>query len=644
MFLGISMAYSIGEGNKLPVPGVSSLYDVNVLSTPDINVCYDGKSSTAIAIELLNAGTDTIFHLQLGWFYANDQMGSVSWTGTIAPNATQTVNLTNLSFSNSGDYTVSLWAKIGAADQDASNDSIAVNVHVYQPFQVNVLADTTVCKNTNVQVSLPSGFNSYQWSNGSSSSSTVLNSSGNHVVTITDLNGCASVDSMDLQSFAFPSSLLPGDTILCDGVILSPIVEAGYLQYAWSKGDSGSIVSIDQEGDYSLTVIDTMGCSYSDTMNVQYRALPNPSTPTQVSICNGDSTMINATGNFSSYVWSNGATTSSITISTPGTYYLTVTGATGCLGFDTVQILVNPLPSINFNDSVMCNLDPIVMDIGWYETYSWSNGDSTQNPLIESPGLYFVTVTDQNGCESIDSIDVVNYNVSVDLGPDTTICSGDGEYLVLGIYDSYLWNDGSHGSLQWIGSAGVYSVTVSQGACVVSDELTVYELPYPVASFSEVVTSPDVQFTNLSNVNTTLNWDFGDLTYSSSIDPFHSYVNPGIYDVSLEVRNMCDTVYFSKRVSIFPQASANIYVNDNLSVFPTLTSEFVNFKIEGVNTQELRYTVYDVTGKLLKSEETYYYGPDYIYQVNVSSFASGTYYLRISSDENMEVVKPFVKE
>ena len=636
------MVYSIGEGNKLP--GAVPVYDVSVLSTSDVNVCYEGKSSTAIAIELLNVGTDTIHHLQLGWYFASDQLGSVSWNGTIAPNSTQIVNLTNLSFSTNGDYSVSLWAKIGTADHDPTNDSIVVNVHVYQPFQVNVLTDTTVCKNANVPVSLPLGYNSYQWSNGSSSNSTTLTSNGNHVVTVTDVNGCASVDSMDLQTFAFPSSLLPGDTILCDGVILSPIVESGYVQYAWSKGDSGSIVSIDQEGDYSLTVIDTMGCIYSDTMNVQYRALPNPSTPTQVIICNGDSTVINANGNFSSYVWSNGATTSSITISTPGTYYVTVTGSTGCFGFDTVQLLVNPLPSINFNDSVMCNLDPIVMDIGWYETYSWSNGDSSQNPLIEFPGMYFVTVTDQNGCESTDSIEVINYNVSVSLGPDTTICSGDGEYLVLGVYDSYLWSDGSHGALQWIGSAGVYSVTVSQGACLVSDELTVYELPYPVADFSEVVTSPDVQFTNLSNVNTTLNWDFGDLTYSSSVDPFHTYINAGLYDVTLEVRNMCDTVYFSKRVSIFPQASANIYVNDNLSVFPTLTTEYVNFKIEGINTQELRYTVYDVTGKLLKSEEASYFGPEYIYQVNVSSFASGTYYLRISTDESMEVVKPFVKE
>jgi hypothetical protein len=632
------------EGVKASVPGITAIRDISVLSTSDINVCYDGKSTSAIAVELMNVGTDTIFHLQLGWFYASDQTGSVSWSGAIAPNATQVVSLTNLSFLTNGDFSVTLWAKSGTADANSANDSISVNVHVYQPFHVNVLTDTTVCKNTNLQVSLPTGYNSYQWSNGSSSSSTIINSNGNYVVTVTDVNGCATVDSMALQSFASPSSLLPGDTILCDGVILSPVIESGYVQYDWSKGDSGNTISIDQEGYYSLTVTDTMGCTYSDTMNVQYKALPNPSTPTQVSICNGDSAVINATGNFSSYIWSNGATTSSITIASPGIYFVTVTGSTGCLGFDTVQVLVNPLPSINFNDSVMCNFDPIVMDIGWYETYSWSNGDSTQNPLIDTPGLYFVTVTDQNGCESIDSIDVVNLNVSVSLGADTTICSGDGAYIVLGVYDSYQWNDGSHGSVLRIGAAGVYSVTVSQGACIVSDEIIVYELAYPVASFSEIVTSPDVQFTNLSNVNTTLTWDFGDLTSSSAVNPFHTYANAGIYDVNLEVRNMCDTVNYSKRISIFPQASANIYANENLSIFPTLTTEFVNFKIDGINTQEIHYSVYDVTGKLLKTAETNYYGPDYIYQVNVSSYASGTYYLRISNNNSMIVVKPFVKE
>jgi len=98
------------------------------------------------------------------------------------------------------------------------------------------------------------------------------------------------------------------------------------------------------------------------------------------------------------------------------------------------------------------------------------------------------------------------------------------------------------------------------------------------------------------------------------------------------------------KVGIFPQAISNIYVNYNLIIFPTLATSEIQFSLEIQNKREIEYSVYDAVGKLLYQKAEGYFGPDYLYQVNVSQFASGTYFLRITSDEIFLAVKPFVKQ
>jgi hypothetical protein len=638
------MGYSADGYGLGPASPSTCVSDLDISNTTDIGVCFSEKNSAQILLNLTNSGLDTISNVQIGWFFSSDQNGVMAWTGNIYPNSSELVSIPTLSFPSEGHFSISLWVTNGQGDVNSANDSISINVHVYNPFIVNELKDTAICTNAVLPLGVSSGYHSYSWGNGDSNNVININEPGEYRITVSDEHGCEAIDSMSLDIHAAPSALLPGDTVLCDGVILATNLSANFITYQWANGSTGDGILIEQAGIYSVQVMDTNSCIYTDTMHVQYAALPTAGTPTQINICNGDSTVLDATNSYNSYVWNTGDTSSSITITSSGNYIVTVTGPLGCIGIDTIQVIVNPLPEILFNDSVMCNLDPFVMDVGWFPSYQWSNGSTSQNPIITTPGLYSVTVTDLNGCESVKSVYVNNYNVNVDLGPDTSICSGDGNFILLGNYDSYVWNDGDTSANHWIGSSGIYSVTVTNGACAISDEMVVVELLYPNANFSHLVTSPNVQFTNLSNVNTGLTWDFGDGTYSTAMNPNHHYNNVGNYSVILKASNVCDTTEFVVDVSIFPQDAHSIYVNDNLSVFPTIAETQINFTFSGANKNELNYSVYDVSGRLLVNEVQDYFGPDHLYKVDVSSFAAGTYYIRIVSDESLVAVQPFIKK
>jgi hypothetical protein len=624
-------------------PAGAAVQDASILNTSDIDLCYSEKDNGNLEVEVFNSGSDTITSLNLGWYFTDLQFGSSAWNGVIEPNTSALISLTNVIFPDTGDFALTVWADMGSADGNSSNDTLVINVHVFPKFELDVLNDTSICENTSFQVSLPMGSNSYSWLGGGNALTKTIGNSGDYIVQATDVNGCQSVDTMSVSNYLVPALILPGDTVLCSGDIFVPVLDPSFISYSWGGIDGNLIIS--QEGIYDVTVLDTFGCTHSDTMSVSYLAAPNPLPTPQVKICQGDSALLQAAVSFQSYLWSTGDTTRSIETPYPGFYQVTVTGNKGCLGFDTVQVIVDTIAELNFSDSLMCNLEPILLNAGIFSSYEWSNGEITAHAVIVNPGMHYVTVTNSIGCKSTDSVEVINQNVKINLGPDRENCKGQGDYFyILGLYDSYLWNNGDTGMSNWIGAEGMYSVTVTLNGCHSTDEIFVTELSYPHALFNEDITSPNVNFTNMSNVITGLVWDFGDGQTSSSINPDHQYANSGIYDVTLTASNKCDTSVYSKQVGIFPQAASNIYVNENLNVFPTLATNYINFTLDGVNLDEIEYTIYDAVGKLVYSKSVDYFGKNHVYSVSVSNFASGSYFLRLVGGIDAVSIKPFIVE
>jgi gliding motility-associated-like protein len=125
-------------------------------------------------------------------------------------------------------------------------------------------------------------------------------------------------------------------------------------------------------------------------------------------ICEGDITTLEPDNAFSAYLWSDGSTDMRHPVNTQGAVWLRVTDQYGCTAEDTIEVIVHPSPVVDLGpDTNFCSLQPLVLDAGWDGVYyDWSTGETTREiaPSASDTGLVFVTVENEYGCISSDTI------------------------------------------------------------------------------------------------------------------------------------------------------------------------------------------------------------------------------------------------
>ena len=282
--------------------------------------------------------------------------------------------------------------------------------------------------------SIGGGSYEYLWSNGDTSN--MINVSPNdtttYYVTITD--GFAEcVDSITVN-IVDPNFIFSNDTIFsCGADTVGVSAGSTWDNYLWSNGDTTETTSITSSGAYSLTVSNNGQCDTWDTIVVS--VINSSVEQGDTTICIGDTATLaiesngGSSGSTSfSYLWSNSDTTSSINVfpNDTATYFVTITdGFAEC--YDTITVNVND-PDYSFtNDTVLANCfaDSVIVDAGsGWASYNWSAGDTTQTKAFSTTGTYNVTVTDNGGCTSSDSVIVSVISPILTQG-DLMICLND---------------------------------------------------------------------------------------------------------------------------------------------------------------------------------------------------------------------------
>lgn len=201
---------------------------------------------------------------------------------------------------------------------------------------------------------------------------------------------------------------------LCEGETLDVRVITSQAAIKWSDGPSSQARSLTTAGVYTVTVYDPATCqSATDTIELRFRPSVDPTiTLSKPSACEGDSITLTVEGPFVSYLWSTGATTQSITVSTAGEYQCTVVDTTGCTrsASATAVIHPNPEPTIQANRALRICLDETVTlsAPAGFDVYQWSSGESSQSITVGEGGSWYVTVIDSFGCVGVsDTVTVV---------------------------------------------------------------------------------------------------------------------------------------------------------------------------------------------------------------------------------------------
>jgi gliding motility-associated-like protein len=202
------------------------------------------------------------------------------------------------------------------------------------------------------------------------------------------------------------------------------------------------------------------------------------------SLCPGNTIVLNAHTGYATYLWQNGSTDSTFTVTTPGMYSVQTTDACGGIFRDTV--IVNPRPPVPVYigpDRTKCNNDTLQLQAPagfisyqWLPNYNISSTTAqlvTVNPQIDT--TYYVKAEKTPGCFGFDTVHIIVYrSPAINLGNDTNICAGQVLTLNAGTgFASYVWSNNAASQQITVNTAGTYSVkaTTTQG-CTSKDTLT----------------------------------------------------------------------------------------------------------------------------------------------------------------------------
>ncbi len=351
---------------------------------------------------------------------------------------------------------------------------------------------TSFCNGGSVTLLLP-GYTTYHWSTGATIDSIVVTTSGTYNVTVTSGTGCTGTTSQVVSVFNIPSPVLTpsGPTTFCTGG--SVTIDAGaYASYIWSTAETTQTLTTSASGTYTVTITDNNGCNASASQSVTVNTNPTPTvTPIgNTTFCQGDAVTLDA-GTFTSYVWSNAATSQTISATAAGTYIVTATDANGCTGTASQVVTVNPLPTpvITPNGATsFCPGGSVTLDAGFYPSYSWSTTETTQMISANTSATFTVTVSDANGCTGTSSQVVTVYaNPTPTITPSgpTTFCTGDSISLAAGLYVNYAWSNTATDASIYASTSGTYSVTVTDvNGCVGSSSVAVTVNPTPTPTIT----------------------------------------------------------------------------------------------------------------------------------------------------------------
>ncbi len=405
---------------------------------PDI-----GVPGASILGDTLNCLQDSI---QL---FGNTNTGiAFSWVGPSSFVSAETNPFVN----TPGTYTLTV---TGA--NVCTSESVFEVIAEIAPPGATAIGDSLECTTDSLQVIgfSPSADVTYAWQDlGSFTSmeqSPTVPGLGTYILTVTGLNGCTSMDTVQvIDNRILPAVAILGDTLNCqdttvtlEGISLSP-----GLTFSWEGPNGFSLMDtaivVDTFGTYILTVLNAQACEAKDTFFVPMDTLSPMAMALGDTLTCGDTLVQlfgNAVGAVLDYNWTSpGAiiyNEQNPIVSESGLYVLEVIGANHCRSKDSTIVAENILEpgAIAMADTLNCTAGPFTLQASAIATgvnYLWEGPSpflpsTDQFPLINIPGEYFLTVTGANACTSVDSIIVIEDKMSPDISliGDTLICDPD---------------------------------------------------------------------------------------------------------------------------------------------------------------------------------------------------------------------------
>ena len=339
------------------------------------------------------------------------------------------------------------------------------------------------CPGEAVSLATLQNWEAYQWSTGQNTSTINVNLAGDFNVTVTDANGCMGSTNQFVAAYSAPTPQIIGELQFCPGTSTTLSTSEAYVAYDWGIASSADL-TVDMPGNYSLTVTDINGCEGVTTEAVNLYEVNPPEISAELGFCSGESVIVEAGVNYQSYQWSDNSTEPFLSIAVPGDYDVTVIDENNCTSSTafSVEEYALPQPAIQAVPGLCPDATTTLAAVGTFSTYLWSDGTENPNLLIDTPGLYELFVTNENGCEGSSSVDILAYqNPEPEIVGNSEICPEEITTLSLTQnYDSYQWTGDITMSMVTVAEPGIIQVEVTNATgCTGQTSIEITGLPAP---------------------------------------------------------------------------------------------------------------------------------------------------------------------
>ena len=555
----------------------------------------------------------------------------------------------NITVNTAGNYTVQTTAAGSCISAPSVATSVVVNAIPDQPL-VSVVGELNFCQGGSVQLSAPAAAG-YVWSNGATTQNITVSNSGTFSVALISTQGCTSLvsDAVVVNvtvTPAQPTITASGSTAICDGGSVVLTASAATGNYLWSNGATTQSITVSATGNFTVQVINGT-CSSLVSAATAVTASPSPSVPTvtltgSTTLCTGDSVVITASVS-EGYLWSNGATTRSITVRTAGTITVQATTAAGCTSAASTAttVILNTIPTrpvISFTGSTtLCSGGSIVLNAPTgFDSYLWSNGATTRSITVNTTGSYTVTVQNAGTCLSVPSA-VVNVTViaaiptpTITVTGPTTFCAGQDSVVLTAPagFTGYVWSGGATTrSITVRNTSGNYTVRVLNGPCssvpALSVSVTVNAAPArPTVAF--VAGRQDSVFASVAA--TSYIWKINGVVQAQTRRGIRVTAN-GNYSAIAVSGSGCRSI----ESELFAVTPTKTLVDITTRVYPNPFQNSLNLSMDNLKDNSVVVNIFDVVGKLVYTEVVPVTNGAVNQELNLGFLSAGSYQLQINT-------------
>jgi gliding motility-associated-like protein len=352
-----------------------------------------------------------------------------------------------------------------------------------------------LCSNRPTTLTANGAYTAWAWANiaGANTNTIQITTNTPYTVTVTAANRCTISTSYTpiLYTAPTPPTILISNS-LCATVSGTIAVPNTFSSYAWSGGVATANAyqqTVTSAGVYTITVTDNNTCTNSNSIDIAQAATPATPTITYKSVfCAGELVDIVAAAGYETYTWGGTNNTNTLTISTAGTYTVTVTNVAGCTAIGAFTAAPNTppaAPTIDIATALCIDKTTELTAIGGFASYLWSDGTSGQATTINAGGVYSVTITDAIGCKNNSSVTITVENPTlVNITGGTYYCEGGSINLQTNAaFTTYEWSTTADTRGINVASAGSYSVTATAAnGCTGTATIFINEQPLPDAN------------------------------------------------------------------------------------------------------------------------------------------------------------------